>query len=39
MDVQEVINLEIFRRFQEEGIEFAYPTSTVYVQNHFEGEK
>jgi small-conductance mechanosensitive channel len=33
MDVQEAINLEIFRRFQEEGIEFAYPTRTLYLQN------
>jgi len=32
MDVQEAINLEIFRRFQEEGIEFAYPTQTLFVQ-------
>ena len=32
MDVQEPINLEIFRRFQEEGIEFAYPTRTVLIQ-------
>lgn len=32
MDVQEAINLEIFRRFQEEGIEFAYPTQTLIVQ-------
>jgi len=32
MDVQETINLEIFRRFQEEGIEFAYPTRTVLIQ-------
>ena len=33
MDVQEAINLEIYRRFQEEGIEFAYPTRTLYFQN------
>ncbi|HON59078.1 MAG TPA: mechanosensitive ion channel family protein [Smithella sp.] len=33
MDVQESINLEIFRRFKEEGIEFAYPTQTLYVKN------
>ena len=33
MDVQESINLEIFRRFQEEGIEFAYPTRTVFIQD------
>ncbi len=33
MDVQESINLEIFRRFREEGIEFAYPTRTVFIQD------
>ncbi|MBN1365653.1 MAG: mechanosensitive ion channel family protein [Syntrophaceae bacterium] len=33
MDVQESINLEIFRRFSEEGIEFAYPTQTVFINN------
>lgn len=33
MDVQQGINLEIFRRFQEEGIQFAYPTRTLYIQN------
>jgi small-conductance mechanosensitive channel len=37
MDVQEAINLEIFRRFQEEGIEFAYPTRTIYMQHQGEG--
>ena len=26
------INLEIFKRFAEEGIEFAYPTQTIHVQ-------
>lgn len=31
MDVQEAINLAILRRFEEEGIEFAYPTHTVQV--------
>ncbi len=30
MNVREAINLEIFRRFAREGIEFAYPTQTVY---------
>ena len=29
MDAQEKINLAIHRRFQQEGIEFAFPTSTV----------
>lgn len=32
MDVQERINLEIFRSFAEERIEFAYPTQTLFVQ-------
>jgi small-conductance mechanosensitive channel len=33
MDVQEAINFAIFRRFEAEGIEFAYPTQTLHVQN------
>lgn len=32
MDVQQNINLALFRRFEEKGIEFAFPTRTVYVQ-------
>jgi len=32
MDVQEQINHEIFRQFGEEGIEFAYPTQTIFLQ-------
>jgi small-conductance mechanosensitive channel len=32
MDLQQSINLEIFRRFAAEGIEFAYPTQKVFVQ-------
>jgi MscS family membrane protein len=31
MDVQQGINLELYRRFAGDGIEFAYPTQTVYV--------
>jgi small-conductance mechanosensitive channel len=30
MDVQQAINLAICRRLQEEGIELAYPTQTIY---------
>lgn len=30
MDTQQAINLELFGRFEERGIEFAYPTRTVY---------
>lgn len=31
MDIHQAINLEIFRRFAEERIVFAYPTQTLYV--------
>jgi small-conductance mechanosensitive channel len=30
MDAQQAINLRILRRFQDEGIEFAYPTQMLY---------
>ncbi|MBI4204776.1 MAG: mechanosensitive ion channel family protein [Betaproteobacteria bacterium] len=32
MDIQQAINVEIYRRFGEELIEFAYPTQTVFLQ-------
>ncbi len=32
MDTQQAVNLEVFRRFAAEGIEFAYPTQTLFVQ-------
>jgi len=32
MDIQQAVNLEIFRRFAEEGIEFAYPTQSIFVE-------
>jgi small-conductance mechanosensitive channel len=31
MDIQQAINLEIFRQFQEAGIEFAHPTRRLYL--------
>jgi small-conductance mechanosensitive channel len=31
MDTQQQINLALFERFEKEGIEFAYPTQTLYV--------
>lgn len=31
MDIHQAINLEIYRRFAQEGIEFAYPTQTLYM--------
>lgn len=32
MDIQQTINLEIYRRFHDEGIEFAYPTQTLFLE-------
>ncbi|HEX9722506.1 MAG TPA: mechanosensitive ion channel family protein [Candidatus Paceibacterota bacterium] len=32
MDVQQEINLQLKERLEKEGIEFAYPTQTVYLQ-------
>jgi small-conductance mechanosensitive channel len=34
MDVQQEINLEIFRKFNERGIQFAYPTQVIYTRNN-----
>lgn len=31
MDIQQAINLSIFETFEKEGIQFAYPTQTVFV--------
>lgn len=38
MDIQQAINLELYRRFDEEGIEFAYPTQTLFLHNELNGE-
>ena len=32
MDIQQAINLRIHERFEEAGIEFAYPTQTLFLQ-------
>ena len=32
MDIQQAINLRIHERFEQEGIEFAYPTQTLFVK-------
>ncbi|MGH7546005.1 MAG: mechanosensitive ion channel family protein, partial [Gemmatimonadota bacterium] len=31
MDTQQAINLAIYETFEREGIEFAYPTQTLYI--------
>jgi small-conductance mechanosensitive channel len=33
MDIQQAINLAIMERFEKEGIHFAYPVRTVFLQN------
>ena len=33
MDIQQAINLYVFRRFGREGIELAYPTTTLHVKD------
>ena len=33
MDIQQAINLDIHRQFSEAGIEFAYPTQTLFMQS------
>lgn len=39
MDRQQAINMIIMRTFAEEGIEFAYPTQTLYLQTEPSEEK
>jgi hypothetical protein len=31
MDIQQNINLQLFQRFEEEAIEFAFPTQTLLL--------
>ena len=33
MDVQQAINLGLYEEFEKEGIEFAYPTRTLFLEN------
>ena len=37
MDTQQAINLAILDAFQAEGIEFAYPTQTLFIEEHGTG--
>lgn len=37
MDTQQAINLELYRSFEAEGLEFAYPTQTLFVR-HEDGD-
>jgi len=38
MDIQQAINLALFTNFEKDGIEFAYPTRTVYVNERMKDE-
>src|SRR5690606_37078503 len=38
MDRQQAILYEIFRRFEQQGIEFALPTRTLYVKAEGQGQ-
>lgn len=33
MDVQQVMNLAIHKKFEDEGVEFAFPTQTIHVES------
>jgi small-conductance mechanosensitive channel len=33
MDIQQAVNLRIHERFEQEGIEFAYPTRTLFIRS------
>jgi small-conductance mechanosensitive channel len=35
MDIQQAINLEIYKQFEEHGIEFAYPTQTLFIEKEY----
>ncbi len=37
MDKQQEINLAIFKRFEDEGIEFAFPTRTIHLERGSKG--
>lgn len=32
MDTQQAINLELYNKFEQEGVEFAFPTQTLYLR-------
>ncbi len=39
MDVQQEMNLALFKRFAKEGIEFAYPTRTIFIEKDDGGDE
>jgi len=39
MDVQQSLNLAIYERFAAEGVEFAFPTRTLFVETEASTER
>lgn len=39
MDIQQKINLEIKQAFEKEGIKFAFPTQTIFLEKNLETQK
>jgi small-conductance mechanosensitive channel len=39
MDTQQAINLKVYEEFEKRGIEFAYPTQTLFVSKNESGDK
>ena len=39
MNIQQAINLRLFEEFQRMGVDFAYPTRTLYISNQTEEEE
>jgi small-conductance mechanosensitive channel len=36
MDTQQTINLELYERFEALGVEFAYPTQTLFLRQELD---
>ena len=34
MDAHQAVNFYLHEAFEEQGIEFAYPTQTLFIENH-----
>lgn len=39
MDIQQAVNLQVHEQFEQQGIEFAYPTQTLFVQKNGKGSE
>lgn len=39
MDIQQSVNLKIFEEFEKRGIQFAYPTQTIFLENNIKEDQ